>query len=68
MGQEAMVDPPGEKFALVLSGVMETRVGDQVYTLEPGCTIYFPSNLPHNWRAVGEETLVVVVVVYPPWF
>lgn len=67
-GSDAMSDPPGEKFALVLKGTMETKVGDRVYTLKTGATIYFPSDLPHTWRVVGDETLEVVVVVHPPWF
>jgi transcriptional regulator with XRE-family HTH domain len=68
LGEESMVDPPGEKFGMVLKGVMETRILDNVYTLGPGHTIYFPAHYPHSWRCVGEEPLEVIVVVCPPWF
>lgn len=68
LGEEAMTDPPGEKFALVLSGTMETQIKDEIYTLGPGHSIYFPAHYPHSWRAVGDEPLEVIVVVCPPWF
>lgn len=68
MGEEPMTDPPGEKFALVLKGNMETTIQDQVYTLGPGSAVYFPAHYPHSWRCIGDDPLEVIVVVCPPWF
>jgi len=35
-GDEQMLDPPGEKFCLVLRGSLEVCVGDEVHKLEEG--------------------------------
>lgn len=67
-GDEPVMDPPGEKFGLVLKGTLEVRVRDQIYELQPGDSIYHPSHVPHSWRGKGEDPIEVIWVLTPPWF
>ena len=67
-GDEQMLDPPGEKFCLVLRGSLEVCVGDEVHKLEEGYTIYYPTNIPHSWRALEGEPIEVIWVLTPPSF
>jgi len=67
-GEEPVIDPPGEKFCLVLKGICEIRIGDEVHELKAGDSIYFPSNLPQRWRAKGKGPMDMIVATTPPWF
>ncbi len=67
-GDEPMVDFLGEKMGLVLKGVLEITVGDEVFLLDEGDCIYYPANVPHSWRAVEGESIEVVWVLTPPSF
>jgi len=67
-GDEPMLDPPGEKFCLVLRGSLEVCVGNEVHKLEKGDTIYYPTNIPHSWRALEGELIEVIWVLTPPSF
>lgn len=67
-GEEPFLDPPGEKCCLVLKGSMDYRVGDEVYHLEAGDSIYHPAHIPHSWQGTGNEPIEVIVALTPPWF
>lgn len=67
-GDEPMVDLPGEKFGYVLKGSMEAKVGEKVYQLVAGDSIYFPAHSPHSWRGLGEDSIEVIWVLTPPRF
>ena len=67
-GDEPMVDLPGEKFGYVLKGLLESRVGEKVYQLAAGDSIYFPAHFPHSWRGLGEGSIEVLWVLTPPRF
>jgi len=47
---------------------MEYRVGEEVYQLEAGDSIYHPAHIPHSWRGIGTEPIEVIAVLTPPWF
>lgn len=38
---------PGEEFIFVLKGTLDYRVGDQVFPLKPGDSLYFDGAVPH---------------------
>ncbi len=44
---------PGQEFIYMLSGTLEITIGDQVYVLEPGDSLYFTSRTPHALRGIG---------------
>lgn len=67
-GDEPVIDPPGEKFCLVLKGTLEMKVGEETHHLEAGDTIYFPAHFPQAWHGLGKEPIEVVWVLTPPWF
>jgi transcriptional regulator with XRE-family HTH domain len=67
-GDEPMLDPPGEKMGIVLRGVLEVRIGTERYRLEEGDSIYYPTTMPHSWRAVEGKVIEVIWILTPPSF
>jgi transcriptional regulator with XRE-family HTH domain len=67
-GDQPMLDPPGEKFGIVLRGSIEVRAGEQVYTLHAGDSICHPADVPHSWRGLEGEVIEVIWVHTPPSF
>jgi len=43
----------GEEWGMVLAGRLKVVVGDEVYFLEPGDSIWFPSTIPHRMENVA---------------
>lgn len=58
----------GEEFGFVMEGSYEITVGDNVYVLEEGDSIYYPSHLPHKMRVVGDRPTRALWVITPPSF
>ena len=67
-GENPMVDPPGEKIGIVLKGSLEVTVGNEVYQLDTGDSIYYPANIPHSWRALEGDVIQVMWILTPPSF
>ncbi len=55
-----------EQFVYVLQGQLEVQLGETIYQLGPGDTIYFEGPLLHRLVAVGDQTLRVISVITPP--
>jgi transcriptional regulator with XRE-family HTH domain len=58
----------GEECGFVLEGRYEVSVGDQVFVLEAGDSISFPSHLPHKMRVLGDQPVRTIWVITPPSF
>jgi transcriptional regulator with XRE-family HTH domain len=58
----------GEECGFVLEGRYEVSVSDQVFVLEAGDSIYFPSHLPHKTRVLGDAPVKTIWVITPPSF
>jgi quercetin dioxygenase-like cupin family protein len=58
----------GEEFGFVLEGQYEVTVGDEVYVLDEGDSISYPSHLPHKMRVVGDRPSRSIWVITPPSF
>jgi transcriptional regulator with XRE-family HTH domain len=54
----------GEEFIFVLEGSLEFRTRDEVHQLAPGDSLYFESDVPHAYRAVGEENAKAIAVLF----
>jgi transcriptional regulator with XRE-family HTH domain len=67
-GSEPMLDPPGEKIGIVLKGTIEVSVGNEVFLLHEGDSIYYPTDMPHSWRALEGNPIEVIWVMTPPSF
>ncbi len=53
-------DHRGEEAGLVIQGILEISIGEDVFILEEGDSFSFPSHLPHRFHNPGEtDTLVV---------
>ena len=57
----------GEELVYCLRGNMEFRVGEETYTLGPGDSIHFRTDIDHSWRNTGEapSELIWVLAVEP---
>jgi quercetin dioxygenase-like cupin family protein len=49
----------------VLTGRLLVRIGDEEFTLEPGGFAYLPSQVPHAFLNLTDETAEIVVVYTP---
>jgi transcriptional regulator with XRE-family HTH domain len=67
-GPDPIIDPPGEKFVLVLKGSVEYQVGDEVVQLHEGDSVYYPSGKPVFFRVLGDESCHAIGVGTPPSF
>ena len=63
-----MLQHEGEEAGIVISGVIEVTVGDQVRVLNPGEGYLFDSRLPHRFRNIGDSECVIVSACTPPTF
>lgn len=67
-GPDPIIDPPGEKFVLVLKGSVEYQIGETVVQLQVGDTVYYPSGMPVYFRVLGDEPCHAIGVGTPPSF
>ena len=63
-----MLSHDGEEAGIVISGVIEITVDDQVRVLNPGDGYLFDSRLPHRFRNIGDVSCVIVSACTPPTF
>lgn len=56
----------GEEFIYVISGAIEIEYGKDVYTLNPGDSIYYDSIVPHQVRNASDTISRILAVVYAP--
>jgi len=52
----------GQEFIYMLEGIMEFTVGDNTYSLKPGDSIYFDSEVKHKTQVIGKKTVKFVAV------
>jgi transcriptional regulator with XRE-family HTH domain len=66
--EEVWYSHEGEEFGFVLEGRYEVTVEDKIYILEEGDSIYFPSDLPHKMKGIGNKPCRTLWVITPPSF
>ena len=54
----------GEEFIFVLEGSLEFRTRDEVHRLKSGDSLYFESNIPHAYRALGPRNAKAIAVIF----
>ncbi len=69
-GESMPVQPihGGEEFGFVLSGRIELRLDDRVYTVRKNECFYFPSDHRHSVSNQGQIVAKILWVVSPPTF
>lgn len=65
---EEMLRHEAEEAGIVIRGIIEVTVGDQVRVLNSGDGYMFDSRLPHRFRNIGSEDCVIVSACTPPTF
>ena len=58
----------GEEAGVVIRGIIEISVADQIRVLNPGDGYLFDSRLPHRFRNIGTADCVIVSACTPPTF
>lgn len=59
---------PGEENIVVIQGKMKIQVGDDIYHLAEGDSIYYFSSIPHKIWSTGQDDLVFISAITPPAF
>jgi transcriptional regulator with XRE-family HTH domain len=67
MGPEP-VTHEGEEWGMVLKGRLKVWLGDEIYFLDEGDAIYFPSTIPHRLANVANEPTEYIWVNCPKSF
>ena len=57
-----------EEAGVIISGIIEITVGDQVRVLNKGDGYMFDSRLPHKFRNLGDKDCVIISACTPPTF
>lgn len=57
-----------EEFIYVLQGQLEIQIGEEVYHLGSGDTVYFEGAMLRRLAALGDQTLRFISVITPPIF
>ncbi|MEY8830691.1 cupin domain-containing protein [Sedimentitalea sp. XS_ASV28] len=58
----------GEEAGIVVAGVIEITVQDQVRVLNPWDGYLFDSQLPHRFRNIGDKDCIIISACTPPTF
>ncbi len=68
----ATLDTPlshnGEECTLVLEGKMRMEIGEEVYVLDPGDSVYYKASIPHKLISIGDTDLIFISAITPPNF
>tara|TARA_R110002094_G_scaffold18644_5_gene30177 strand:- start:1397 stop:1939 length:543 start_codon:yes stop_codon:yes gene_type:complete len=65
---EPMLSHQSEEAGIIIKGIIELTVGDQVHRLSAGDAYYFNSRIPHRFRNLDQEDCEIVSVCTPPSF
>jgi transcriptional regulator with XRE-family HTH domain len=68
LGDEPYTHEEGEEWGMVLSGRLKVMLGDEVYFLEAGDTIWFPSTIPHRMENVASTATEYIWINTPKSF
>jgi transcriptional regulator with XRE-family HTH domain len=58
----------GEEWGMVLRGRLKVTVGDEIYFLDPGDAIAYPSTIPHRLENVADEPTEYIWIDTPKSF
>lgn len=57
---EERIRHSGEEGGIVVQGRLELTVGEETQVLEPDEGYYFSGDIPHRFRSVGEDPLIII--------
>jgi quercetin dioxygenase-like cupin family protein len=47
----------------ILKGKAKVGIGDETYTVKTGDVVFIPANVPHWYKAIGEEPFVFLCMI-----
>ena len=56
----------GEEFGIVIQGKVRFTLEQNEYILEEGDSVYFNSTKPHNWKNIGKNEAIIILVITAP--
>jgi transcriptional regulator with XRE-family HTH domain len=65
---DGQITHAGEEMGYVLEGIVELRIEDRTWRLEPGDSFHFRSERPHGYRNLGDVPARILWVNTPPTF
>lgn len=65
---DEMLSYEGEEGGIVMQGELELISGERSHRLGPGDGYYIDCKVPHRFRSVGSEDLLIVSATTPPTF
>ena len=54
-----------EKFVYLINGTVEASIGEQVFRLKRGDSLYFDASLPHSFKNIAKTEVEAVCVIAP---
>ncbi|HBY56341.1 MAG TPA: MerR family transcriptional regulator [Candidatus Atribacteria bacterium] len=57
-----------EECILVMEGKMEIKIGDELFILEEGDSIYYLASIPHKITNIGDKDLIIISASTPTNF
>ena len=57
-----------EECTLVMEGKMEIKIGDELFILEEGDSIYYVASIPHKITNIGDKDLIIISASTPTNF
>lgn len=63
-----MIEHAGEEMGYIIEGSLDLTLGETTYTLNPGDSFHFPSNVPHGYRNSTEQIVRILWINTPATF
>ncbi|MDF2930442.1 MAG: MerR family transcriptional regulator [Anaerospora sp.] len=67
-GPEPIIDPPGEKFILVMKGHYQITISGEIHILNAGDSISYPADAPVFFKCLSDYPTELILVLTPPGF
>lgn len=67
-GKSEFMAHEGEEWGYVVKGRIRLKVGNDEFELEEGDTVYYSSEIPHQWVNETEDEVELLWVITPPSF
>jgi transcriptional regulator with XRE-family HTH domain len=67
-GHSEVISSQGQTFCYILTGTLQLTLGEEVYILEPGDSVYFDSSVPHSWSAINRSKVSGIWVTNESFF
>lgn len=58
----------GDECNLIIGGTVEAILGSEKYILNDGDSIFYPGNIPHRFRNIGDTPVTIISAISPAEF